>query len=48
MPAPVQSLITLQLGLAALMAPLPTLCAAVLMSVTFGGPAVLMWAQQYK
>jgi hypothetical protein len=48
MPAPVQSFITLLLGFAALAAPLPTLCAVVLMSVTFGAPAVLMWAQQYK
>ncbi|KAI0299666.1 phosphatidylinositol N-acetylglucosaminyltransferase subunit C [Multifurca ochricompacta] len=47
-PALVQSLVTLLLGLAALTAPLPGLCAAVLMSVTFGAPAVLMWAQQYK
>ena len=36
------------LGLAALAAPLPGLCAALLISVTFGAPAVLMWAQQYK
>ncbi|KAH9977518.1 phosphatidylinositol N-acetylglucosaminyltransferase subunit C [Russula compacta] len=48
MPAPVQSLVTLLLGLAALAAPLPTLCAAVSTSVTFGAPAVLMWVQQYK
>ena len=48
MPAQVQSLVTLLLGLAALAAPLPTLCAAVSTSVTFGAPAVLMWAQQYK
>ncbi|KAI9509469.1 phosphatidylinositol N-acetylglucosaminyltransferase [Russula earlei] len=48
MPALVQSLVTTLLGLAALAAPLPTLCAAVLTSVTFGAPAVLMWAQQYK
>jgi len=48
MPAPVQTLVTLLLGLAALAAPLPILCAAVLISVTFGAPAVLMWAQQYK
>lgn len=48
MPAPVQTLVTLLLGLAALAAPLPTFGAAVLMSVTFGGPVVLMWAQQYK
>jgi hypothetical protein len=48
MPAPVQSLITLLLGLAALAAPLSMLCAVVLMSVTFGAPAILMWAQQYK
>jgi hypothetical protein len=48
MPAPVQTLVSLLLGLAALAAPLPTLSAAVLMSVTFGGPVVLMWAQQYK
>jgi hypothetical protein len=48
MPAPVQTLVTLLLGLAALAAPLPTFGATVLMSVTFGGPVVLMWAQQYK
>jgi len=48
MPAPVQSLVTLLLGSAALAAPSPALCAAVLTSVTFGAPAVLMWAQQYK
>jgi hypothetical protein len=48
MSAPVQTLVTLLLGLAALAAPLPTFVAAVLMSVTFGGPVVLMWAQQYK
>ena len=48
MPAPVQSIVTLLLGLAALAAPLPTLCGVVLMSVTLGAPAVLMWAQQYK
>jgi hypothetical protein len=48
MPAPVQTLVTLLLGLAALAAPLSTFSAAVLMSVTFGGPIVLMWAQQYK
>lgn len=48
MPASVQSLVTLLLGLATLAAPLPRLCAAVLMSVTFGAPAILMWAQQYK
>jgi phosphatidylinositol glycan class C protein len=47
-PAPVQALVTGTLGLAALAAPLPGLCAAVLVSVTFGAPAVLMWAQQYK
>ncbi|KAI9430548.1 phosphatidylinositol N-acetylglucosaminyltransferase [Lactarius indigo] len=47
-PAPVQALVTGMLGLATLAAPLPGLCAAVLMSVTFGAPAVLMWAQQYK
>jgi len=48
MPAPIQPAVTLLLGLAALAAPLPRLCAAVLTSVTFGAPAVLMWAQQYK
>ncbi|KAI0276809.1 phosphatidylinositol N-acetylglucosaminyltransferase [Russula aff. rugulosa BPL654] len=48
MPAAVQTLVSLLLGLAALAAPLPTFSAAVLMSVTFGGPVVLMWAQQYK
>ena len=48
MPAPVQTLVTLLLGLAALAAPLPTFGTAVLMSVIFGGPVVLMWAQQYK
>jgi hypothetical protein len=48
MPAPIQTLVTLLLGLAALAAPFPTFGAAVLMSVTFGGPVVLMWAQQYK
>ncbi|KAH9008847.1 phosphatidylinositol N-acetylglucosaminyltransferase [Lactarius deliciosus] len=47
-PAPVQALVTGALGLAALAAPLPGLCAAVLVSVTFGAPAVLIWAQQYK
>ncbi|KAH9016900.1 phosphatidylinositol N-acetylglucosaminyltransferase [Lactarius pseudohatsudake] len=47
-PAPVQALVTGALGLAALVAPLPGLCAAVLVSVTFGAPAVLIWAQQYK
>jgi len=47
-PAPVQALVTGTLGLAALSAPLPGLCAAVLVSITFGAPAVLMWAQQYK
>ncbi|KAH9057476.1 phosphatidylinositol N-acetylglucosaminyltransferase [Lactarius vividus] len=47
-PAPVQALVTGTLGLAALAAPLPGLCAAVLVSVTFGAPAVLIWAQQYK
>jgi len=48
MPALVQSLVTVLLGLVTLAAPLPTLCGAVLTSVTFGAPAVLMWAQQYK
>jgi len=48
MPTPAQYIVTLLLGLAALAAPFRKLCAAVLMSVTFGGPAVLMWAQQYK
>jgi len=48
MPAPIQPAVTLLLGLAALAAPLPRLCAAVLTSVTFGAPAVLVWAQQYK
>lgn len=48
MPAPAQALVTGTLGLATLAAPLPGLCAAVLVSVTFGAPAVLMWAQQYK
>jgi len=48
MPALVQSLVTVLLGLGTLAAPLPTLCVAVLTSVTFGAPAVLMWAQQYK
>jgi hypothetical protein len=48
MPTPVQTLVTLLLGLAALVAPLSTFGAAVLMSVTLGGPVVLMWAQQYK
>ncbi|KAH8984466.1 phosphatidylinositol N-acetylglucosaminyltransferase [Lactarius akahatsu] len=48
MPAPVQALVTGTLGLAALAAPLPGLCAAVLVSVTFGAPAALIWAQQYK
>lgn len=47
-PALVQALVTGMLGLAALAAPLPGLCAAVLLSVTFGAPAVLMWVQQYK
>ncbi|KAH8992594.1 phosphatidylinositol N-acetylglucosaminyltransferase [Lactarius hatsudake] len=47
-PALVQALVTGTLGLAALAAPLPGLCAAVLVSVTFGAPAVLIWAQQYK
>lgn len=47
-PAPLQALVTGTLGFAALAAPLPGLCAAVLVSVTFGAPAVLMWAQQYK
>jgi hypothetical protein len=48
MPAQFQSLVTLLLGSAALAGPSPTLCAAVLVSVTFGAPAVLTWAQQYK
>ena len=48
MPAAVQTLVTLLLGLAALTAPFPMFSAAVLISVTFGGPVVLMWAQQYK
>lgn len=48
MPAPFQTLVTLLLGLAALEMPLSTFGAAVLMNVTFGGPVVLMWAQQYK
>ncbi|KAH9979844.1 phosphatidylinositol N-acetylglucosaminyltransferase [Lactifluus volemus] len=48
MPAHVQSLVTVLLGSAALAAPSPALCGGVLASVTFGGPAVLTWAQQYK
>lgn len=48
MPALAQTLVTLLLGLAALATPLPTFGAAVLINVTFGGPIVLMWAQQYK
>ncbi|KAF8267331.1 phosphatidylinositol N-acetylglucosaminyltransferase [Lactarius quietus] len=47
-PAPVQAVVTGMLGFAALATPLPGLCAAVLVSVTFGAPAVLIWAQQYK
>ncbi|KAI0287267.1 phosphatidylinositol N-acetylglucosaminyltransferase [Russula brevipes] len=48
MSTPVQSLVTLLLGIGSLAAPFPLLCVAVLTSVTFGAPAVLIWAQQYK
>ncbi|KAI0260636.1 phosphatidylinositol N-acetylglucosaminyltransferase [Gloeopeniophorella convolvens] len=47
-PAVVQCFVTVVLGTMALAAPLPALCAIVLLSVVFGAPAALMWAQQHK
>ncbi len=47
MPAIVQVVVIGSLGLAVLAAQLPGLCAALLISVSLGTPAVLMWAQEY-